>query len=75
MNDCDLVRQKLALTAECCRTCHEIDQAECGDDLCEIAVQGDSYRVCCGVQAAAFYPQLVNQHDRADQISPRKMMR
>lgn len=52
MNSCDIVRELLLLTCDCCDSCHE-DSDEYDYDLCEIEVDGTTYQVCCYVWGAA----------------------
>ena len=65
--DCSLASKLLGLSVVCCATCHHDDDG----DLIEIGIRGDSYWVCCAVNAAAFAPQQVNRHNAADQARVR----
>lgn len=49
----------------CCETCHH------DEEMIEVGFFGNSYWVCCAVNAAAFAPQQVHRHDDADQTRVR----
>jgi len=74
MNDCQKVRELLSLTCECCDSCHE-DNEGWGYDLCEVAVSGKTYAVCCYVHKTAFAPQMVNGHPAREQAVSERMTR
>jgi hypothetical protein len=52
MSNCEEVKELLGLPdTECCGSCHE-DCDEYNYDLCEVAIGGRDYFVCCKVWVA-----------------------
>ena len=65
MNDCSLVAGFLSGPVVCCETCHH------DEEMIEVGFYGNSYWVCCAVNAAAFAPQQVSRHSAEDQARVR----